>query len=441
LKKRILAISLVVWWLGSSVAWAGQGLTLQQSIDIALKQSPVILKKQAELRAAEGGAGQITAQYLPNLSLSGSLGKYYAEPQAVQIAIGGISQNYSFGIDEIAETNSYSAKLSQVVFDGGAMFASFGMAGKGLNAARQELKKTTDQLVFDVTNAYHNVLAAQKMVELSEEAGQMADNLSAQANSLKRLGMGTSADVMRADLQLAKAQLNLAKARQKFELAKNNFNSVLGNSLEAEIELAEELAEFDELAVYRYEDLLKRAYESQPAWRQFILAKGAAGDEAVIARGALLPRVSLVGNYEVGSTKYSSYQSDVKNWTAVAVANWNIFDGTATFNRLKEAEAKAKAKEQEEREVKQAVALQVKNANFQLVSALENLAASKIALELARENNKISEKRYGAGLASNLELIDAQVNLTQGEIEHLLARHELAIAKARVNQVVGQKIY
>ncbi|PIS28564.1 hypothetical protein COT42_07605 [Candidatus Saganbacteria bacterium CG08_land_8_20_14_0_20_45_16] len=431
---------MIAGWLGGLVAGAGQELTFQQSIDLALKQSPVILKKQAELRAAEGQAGQITANYLPNLSLAASIGKLHAEPQTTSLTIGGVTQTYSFGLDETANTNSYSASLSQVVFDGGAMFASFGMAGKGLEAARQELKKSTDQLTFDVINTYNNVLVAQKMVELNDEAVQMTERLLAQANSLKRLGMGTGADVLRAELQLAKAQMSLTKAKQGLELARNNFNAILGNDLNLAVEL--ETIEVDSgVTVYRYEELLKLAYQNQPAWCQFVLAIGAAKDEATIARGALFPRVSLVGNYEVGSTKYSSYQSDVKNWTAVASANWNVFDGTATFNRLKEAEAKAKAKEQEEREVKQAVALQVKNADFQLISALENLEASKIALELAVENNKISEQRYGAGLGSNLEVIDAQVNLTLGKIEYLLAQHELAIAKARVNQVVGQKIY
>ncbi|MFH1361971.1 MAG: TolC family protein, partial [bacterium] len=367
--RRILIISyLLIGLLGGFMVGEVQALTLEQSIAIALKQSPVILKKQAELRAAEGQAGQIVANYLPNLSLSGSIGKYYSEPQTVQIAIGGVTQAYSFGIDETADTNSYSASLSQLVFDGGGMFASFGMARKGLEAAKQELQKTANQVTFDVITAYNNVILAQKLVELGEQSVEMADNLLAQANSTQRLGIGTKADVLRAAVQLAKAEMQLTQAKQSVELARNNFNNILGNDLDQVIDLEIINDSLELLTIYDYRELLKIAYENQPAWRQFILAKEAALDEAAIAKGAFFPRVSLVGNYEVGSTKYSSYQSDVKNWSAVAAATWNIFDGTATFNRLKEAEAKAQVKELEEITIRRAVAVEVKNANFKLKS-------------------------------------------------------------------------
>ena len=63
------------------------------------------------------------------------------------------------------------------------------------------------------------------------------------------------------------------------------------------------------------------------------------------------------------------------------------------------------------------------------------------ALELAIENFEIADERFKAGVGTNLEEIDAQVALTQARIDFLDAQHELQIAKARLNKVIGREIY
>lgn len=432
---------LLVFSLLVGICSAQEKLTLEKSIQIALEQSPVMLKVKAEIEAAEGMAGQAVADFLPQLSVKGSLGKYYSEPMTVQISMTGVTSDFAFGTDEQADTTSYSASLTQPLFKGGKLWKSLAMATKGLDATKEELRKIALEVRFNVIKSYYGVLKAKRFVELSEQSVNMAESHLDRVNSLFKVGMSTRADILRGEVQMAQAEIGLTKAKQAREIAKNHFNNTLGRDLDAPVELLEVEYDFREIPVYDYKDLLKVAYEDRPDWKQYVLAKKVSEDEVGMAYSGLWPRISLVGNYDVGSTKYSTYQSDTKTWTALLSGTWDIFDGTATWFKIKESKAKLEAQKANEISVKRAIALEVKDANFAVQSSKENVEGAQKAQELAEENFDIAELRYDSGVGTNLEVIDAQVALTQVRIDHLRAQHDLQVAKARINKIVGRKIY
>jgi len=437
--RSFLVVVLVV--IFASISFSAEKLTLDQSVQIAFEQSPVMIKTRADISAAQGAAGQAVAGFLPQLSINGSSGKYYSEPQTIQITMGGTPTAFTMGTDEQADTYRYSASLTQAVFTGGKISNSVAMASKGLQVAEEEYKKTAAEVKFNVIQAYYGVLKVQKLVELSEQSLNMAESHLDYVDSMQKIGMTTRADVLRAEVQKIKAEIGFTKAKQGLELARNNFNNTLGRDLSASVDLAEVEDVSPDALLYDYEDLLKIAYDYRPDWKQYVLAGEISKNEVWLASSSLWPMISLVGNYDVGSTKYSSYTSDTRNWTAVVSGSWNLFDGTATFHKIREAKAKLESQKASEISVKRSIALEVKNANFALKSAKENLTSARKAQELAEENFEIAELRYKSGLGSNLEEIDAQVALTQARVDYLQAQHDLLIAKARINKVIGGEIY
>ncbi|MFH1542303.1 MAG: TolC family protein [bacterium] len=434
MKPRVVIVCLLIF---ATACFAQNELTLEQSIQIALEKSPVVLKSKADIAAAEGEAGQTVATYLPQLSIIGSIGKSYMQPMTVEFN----GTTVTYGTNEQAETTSYGLSARQKLFDGGKMFSTMGMASKGLAVAKHELRKIEQNITFDVVQSYYGVMKAAKYVELSSESVGMAQNHLDRVNALENAGMATKADILRTEVLLAKAELSLTKAKQVYELSKNSFNNLLGRDFSAEVTLATTDFKGTDVITYQYDDLLKIAYEQRPDWQQFLLARGVVEDQVSIAYSGLLPSVSLIGNYERGSTTYPSYNYDTKNWQAILSGSWDILDGTGVYNRIKEAGAQLEAQKASEQSVQRGLALEVKEANFMLKSAKENLAGAQKALELAQENYEIAETRYKSGLGTNLEQIDAQVALTQARAEELDAQHELLVAQARINKVVGSKIY
>jgi outer membrane protein TolC len=439
LKRFVVCFFVILLLVGFS--FAQEKLSLEKSIEIALEKSPIVLKARADIVAAEGIAGQAVAGFLPNLSLNASVGKYYSEPMSVQMTIAGTPTVFSYGTDEQANTVSYSASLTQALFTGGKLSSSISMANKGLDAAREEHKRITQDVKFKVIEAYYGVLKANKFVDLSDESVKMAKSHLNHIQALLKVGMSTRAETLRGEVQLANADIGLTKAKQASEISKNNFNSILGVDLDAPVALADVEFEDKKVPIYNYADLLEIAYAERPDWKQYILAKEIAESEVGLARSGLWPMVSLIGNYDIGSTKYESYESDQKTWMAMLSGTWNIFDGTATWNKIKEAQGKLEANQANETEVKKGIALEVKSSNFTLKSSYENLQGTSKALELAEENFRIADLRYNSGVGSNLEAIDAQAALNQARINHLQSQHDLQIAKARVNKVLGREVY
>jgi outer membrane protein TolC len=439
LKRFVTCFFVILLLIG--ICSAQEKLTLEQSLLIAFEQSPRVLKAKAEIEAAEGVEGQARAGYLPQLALKGGIGKYYAKPMTVEITFAGSPQAFTYGTDEQADTINYSLSLSQNVFTGGKISNSLAMANKGLMIAREEYRRVAEEVKFNVISGYYGILKAKKMVELSEQSVKMAKSHLEHIRALLNVGMSTRADRLRGEVQLANAEVGLTKAKQGLEIAKNHFNNALGRDLGEVVELAEVEYESKDVQVYDYKGLLEIAYEDRPDWKQYILTKKISENEVGLAQSDLWPMVALVGNYDVGSTKYSSYSNDTETWTAMLSGTWNIFDGTATWNKIKESRAKLEANRANERDVKKAIALEVKDANFALSSAKENLEGTQKALDLAEENFRIADLRYNSGVGTNLEVLDAQVAVTQARIDRLQAQHDLQVAKARINRVAGRKIY
>ncbi|MEA3492953.1 MAG: TolC family protein [Candidatus Margulisiibacteriota bacterium] len=440
---RRFSIIIFVFFLLIGICSAQEDLTLEKSILIAFEKSPVMLKARADIVAAEGQVGQAVAGFLPHLSLNANVGKTYSAPMTVEMTLMGTPSVFTYGVDEQADMANYSASLTQSLFTGGRLSSGLAMAKKGLRVAVEEFKKVSHNVKFSVIKAYYDVLKAKKFVKLSRESVDMANSHLSHAKALKNVGMSTRAETLRDEVQVANAEIALSKAKQGFEIAKNYFNNILGRDLNSSVELAEVefKSESEYVPLYEYEDILKIAYEERPDWKQYILANKISEDEVGMVRSDLWPMLSLVGQYDIGSTKYESFKSDQRTWTAMVSGSWNIFDGSATWNRIKEANAKLEANRANEIEIKKGIALEVKDANFAISSSLENIKGTQKALELAGENLKIADLRYKSGVGTNLEMIDAQVAVTRARIEHLQSEHDLQIAKAKINKVIGRDIY
>ncbi len=450
--KRSLVISLFGFLMISGalaqekpafVKTSADKLTLDQSVRIALEQSPVIVKARSEIRAAEGVAGQARAGFFPHLALAGGAGKLYSEPQTMLVDLSGTGSPspVTLGTDEQADTSNYSVSLTQLLFTGGRLTSGLAAANNALAIAREELKKTTQELKFNVINAYYGVLRAQELVGLGRESVDMAKSHLERVRSLLKAGISTRADSLRAEVQLANSEISWTKAKQALSIARCHFNNALGQALDSPVALMDAKDPLTELTVYDHEELLKIAYQERPDWRQYILAKKITEDKVRLAYSGLWPMISLVGNYGAGLTKYPAYQNEARNWSALVAGSWNIFDGTATWNKIKEAQARFEAQEAAEISISKAIALEVKDANFSLQSAKEDLAGARTARELAEENFKLAETSYKSGVGTNLEVIDAQVALTQARLGYLEAQYALYIAKAKVNKTIGREVY
>lgn len=447
---RLVYGFLLLIFLVAAPAWVpfdtwqarGQGLSLKESVNLALQNNRGLQANEEKLRAAEAKVGEAFSSKLPSLSLDLGYNKYYQSPAKTTISVGGVPTTTSFGIDEAANIYNYGLSLKQYLYTGGKITHQLKIAELNLRAAGEELRRAKQDLIYQVENAFFGVLRARKMLGLAEESEALARTHLDQVNKMFRAGVSTQADILRSEVRLSELEQTKIKARSGEELAENNFNNVIGRSLGDAVSLESYLIEFG-IPALSYDGLLKDAYASRPDWLSFLTGKEASQNGVALARSGYYPSFILTGAYGGQNTDYpqNGVQYQQTNWNLTAAGSWSIFDGLATSARVREAEANLRAAEASEDQLKRAVALELKDAFLGLTDAKERIEGLGKAVELAKENLRIANLRYQSGVGANIEVLDAQNSLSRAENDLTGAEFDLELAKAKINKGVGKEIF
>ena len=421
---------------------ASAAINLKASIKMALQNNPSVISAQKKAEAAGARLNQAVGAFFPTIKLDGNYGKSYSQPAKMQLTSqtpsGPVTATQSFGTDAAANSNGWKLSLSQPIF-AAALLPGFQIAQKSYDLSEQDFRKAIQSTTYDVTVAYFGLLSADKFLKLAEDSLRLARSHLSQVESLLKSGVATRADLLRSEVQVANSEVSLTRARNVFELSKNSFNNVLGRQLDEKVEIVDEVIEKSN-ALPDYQGLKQSAFENRPDWKQYITGKKIAEENLSLARTGYLPTVFINGQTGNQYTEYPSYNYAVNSWSVVGVASWTLFDGLGLQNRIKEAAANLEAQKASEEQVRNAIVLEVRNAYLELKSVLETIDSAKKAVDFAEESYKVSDLRFNSGVGTNLEVIDAQVALAQAKTNYLNAKFDLAIARAKINKIVGKEV-
>jgi outer membrane protein TolC len=154
------------------------------------------------------------------------------------------------------------------------------------------------------------------------------------------------------------------------------------------------------------------------------------------ARGELLPSVSVFGTGELVQQGLNS-TTDPK-WAIGVGARWELFDGLARFNRLHAARYEEEAVGFEHDHARDEVATLVQQRYDEYESALEQYQSLETTVALAKESLRSERKAYEAAVGTSLDVIDAQLSLSDAQVDRLVALYELDLALARLLEASGQ---
>ncbi len=135
------------------------------------------------------------------------------------------------------------------------------------------------------------------------------------------------------------------------------------------------------------------------------------------------PRIDGHAGYEFRNRSADPDLSDVVNgWFFGFTGSWDIFDGFATYGRVKQARARLDQSKINYEDSVHKVDLEVETAYFNLQQARETIASQQKNIEQANEAVRLAKERLAAGAGTQLEVLDAQVQLTRARSTELQAR-------------------
>lgn len=409
-------IAAVLVMLNASVAFAAPvELSLSDSVALALKNNPSIKMAQSDKDKSQWSVSEAQAGRMPTVSLGNSYS---------------LKDHNPAGTDDL----SGSLRMNWQLYSGGRVEGQIDQAKRGVGVADLGVEKTKQRLKLDTTTAYFTILQTKNLVEVNQ---QSVSNLQEHLNSVQAkydVGVVAKSDVLRAEVELANAQQNLIKAQNNYDLA------VAGLLNTMTIDPGTELALTDTLNYNKYDKTLDdslQAAQTRPDVAQAEENVKISETAVKMAKSGKLPSVSLsASNGWNGSVLPGSGDDD---WSVGLSASWSIFDAGSTSAKVKQADASLdKAKEQLV-QVKNSAALEVRQNYLSMQEAEKRIDTNKVAVGKAEEDLVIAREKYNAGVGTNLDVIDAQLALTQAKTNEIQALFDYNVNVAKIDKAIGLK--
>ena len=427
-------------FLISRVLYAEELLTLEESIDIALKNSRTIISAQEGVKAATALKRESATGFLPKFNTSYSYTRLSEAPfsrfQGLPAPLTALN-----GTEIPAGTQdnySWSIEARQPLFTGGGLIANYQANKIGEDAARMEATAKQQDVVQEVKIAYFNILYAQKIRETAQQSVEMLTAHRDVADNFFKVGMIPKNDLLHAEVELANGRLNLTKAQNAVELTKARFNTILKRQISMPVQI-EDVLQYRPLEK-QLDECFEIALKNRPELKIASLKAAQAGKLVKAAQSEYLPTLSLVGNYTRSGDNPSVSGSDFKdaeNWYVMGVASWNFWEWGKTKFRVDAGRAREIQALEAAKELNDMITLEIKNAYLNLQEAEKQIVVSQKVIEQADENFRITQERFKERVATSTEVLDAQTLLTKAKAQYANALGDFNISQAKLDRAMG----
>jgi len=439
----ILFIGLaVLFWAGNSCAAGRRRISLAEALAIAMRQNRPLQAAGLEQQATGSDVTVVRAQMLPRLDAIENYSNSNYPPLVFTDILA--QQDFSqsdLSLHQLNFPSSYSNFQSQVVlsqslFAGGRLLAALRAANDRADIRTFEDTRTHEQVEYEVIEGYYRAVLAEETTGVVQRALDAAQAHRGLAKDRFNQGMTLKSDLLRTEVLLGSLEQRDIEAREQLRIAW----AALAHTLGAEDEAIAPLKPGDALSgspgpqPARLDELAAEAPGNRPEFRIAHAQVDAARQQVTIARAEYLPSVNLAASYE----NDSQYLTRAGNSYLVFLnVKQNIFNGFASKAGLDAARARLRRAQVLERDLREAIALEVE-------TAYRNLTAARKSIDVARQDNdyaadalKILEDRYRSGLATNVDVLEAQAAREQADMQLAQARVAVVIDEAALRLATG----
>ena len=428
----VLLLSLGRPVLGQSDQQKTRAFTLEEAVDFALKNYPAVRASLEQVRAAKASVGLVRTSYLPRTDV------LWQSNRGTDNNIAGLLIPNSVIAPITGPVTLSPSNRSAWGSAGGLLFSweplDFGYRGARVDAARAVQNRATAEASLtrlDVSvatvNAYLTVLAAEQTVRAAQADVERRETLTKSVHVLVDNQLRAGADASRADAELARAHVNLARAQQQEAISRAQLADILGIA-DAVVEAREStllarppaaappltpvsnnpVAGAQRARVEESQSLvhaLDRSYYPKLYLQSVVMGRGSGVD----------PTGKFLGGSE-------GLGPDRSNWAAGLTVTFPVFDIFSIRSKKAVEAANERAEEARYDQALQDLTGQLRKAQASLDGARRVAENTPVELEAARTTETQERARYQAGLATLVDVSDAQSLLVQAEIDDALAR-------------------
>lgn len=407
---------------GVVFASAPERLTLDDCLDIAFRENRSLSQTRSKVAAAKAKKSQLTVSQLPSLNTS-----VKASDNIHPMMAAAKQRQETFG-----------ANIS-ATFQPFGRFASLKRASEAaVTAADAERVRTEIDTAFRVTSAFYNLLLAQILEKVASESVDQLKHHRDNTARLVEMGTAPGFNLLRADVQLASAKPTLIRATHTIMTSMASLLDILGVDPRAKPVL---IGSFPETIPPGLPLEEKKALEIAFAQRCDLRVAKAMLDAAKCSmratRQSLQPSVQISHYLESSRGNVAPVDAYRNSRTTTVGLVFPVFDSGLTKAQAREAAEVVHQTQLGYEAIVSSVYVQVRQAISAVMESFEVLQSQEKNVEEAEKALAIAEKAYQTGAQTSLDVLDAQLALTQAKTARFQALRDRAVAVAQLENVLG----
>ena len=401
-------------------------LTLKDAVQLALKQNPQVVIARLLLMESDRQRQISRAALLPqaNLTAAGVLNRYNfatIERTPMRTTVG----LYQF----IQAGPAFSQTLLDL-----PLFRSYQISREGVRESQAQENVTREDVVASVVTQYILVLRAFALYDAAKARVALAQRLFEQASNLQKTGVGLSIDTTRANVELQNERQNLTDA----ETATHTTNYVLAELLDfprdQEPAVADKL-QFFELPEFEKTEAIKTALATRPEMQAQASQERIAHMEKKSASEERAPQLDFSGAWLYQG---SHFDNGIPAYTYQVGFSIPLFTGGRIHAEIARADLEVKHIDQNRQLLEERIVREVKSAVDELDAARKNVDVANLGLQLANEEVAQAERRFAAGVTTNVEVITAQDELARANNNQIDALYRFNQSRVNLAQALGE---
>jgi outer membrane protein len=450
----ILLLAATAWSfsLAQTQAPPSRRLSLEDAVRMAMKQNPDLVTARLEVKRSDARVLEAWGNALPVVDLSGQYAHLIDKPVSffpdyfLYTFMKAIDSTYPKPTGQFVPVSfapafsaSASVNVRQILFNG-AVFIGVGAAHIYSNLARDLYQAKQVETVTKVRKAYYGALLSREAFDLMRSSLQNADDNLKNVQLMRKQGIVSEYDELRASVGVENLRPMVIQSETNYNLSLDNMKNILGITTNDSFLLTDSLTlqPVDEQLIAKADELVLETNPGMNATKRQIELNGAVVNAE---RSNYLPTIAAFGSYSYTAAKdqFNFSTNDFYKGSTVGLSlTLNLFQGMQTFARVEQAQLEQRKSEEQRVGLERALRTGIHSILGNLQQARKRIDAQGRTVEMAEQGYKIVTTRFLNNAATQLEVNDAQLALTQAKVNRVQAIYDYLSASADLEQMIGR---
>ena len=393
-------------------------LTLQDCIDITLKNNPSIASSYASQEAQKNRVSQSKSSYLPQVDASANYSR-------------GNSKT-STGWNDAANNYSSSINAKQLIYDFGQTGLSTDIQKNTYYSSVADTKNLVVNTIYQLKEAYYAVLLAKQRKLVYEQSVEQYQQQLKRAKGYYEVGTRPKIDVTTAEVNLNNAKLNLIQTENLLNKSFHVLLNIMGiydYDESFDITMNDTLPEF----TLTEEEAINTAMQNRQDLLSYRLKLENARQNIKLSKTGYAPSINATGSYGWSGNDFPLYD----RWSVGAGISVPLFSGFSTYNKVKEAQNNMLSAYYNLTAAEQDILLDIKKAYLNVQDSKSKIPVAEISRTQAEENYQLAVGRYKVGVGNYIEVKDAETTLSDAKLSYINAVFDYILSIAALNKAMG----